>query len=254
VSRGRLIVIGLGPGPAAWLSPEASAALASLTDLVGYAAYVERAGAPPGVAVHASDNRVELDRARHALKLAAEGRTVGVVSGGDPGVFAMAAAVLEALESGPEDWRRLDIEVLPGISAMQAAAARLGAPLGGDFCAISLSDNLKPWSIIARRLEAACHADFAIAIYNPASRARPRQIHDAFRLLRRLRAAETPVAFARAVGREDEKIVLTTVAEADPGLADMSTLVLVGASTTRLVPRPGRAPFLLTPRSYGADG
>ncbi len=203
--------------------------------------------------VHASDNRVELDRARHALELAAEGRTVGVVSGGDPGVFAMAAAVVEALEGGPEPWRRLDIEVLPGISAMQAAAARLGAPLGGDFCAISLSDNLKPWSIIARRLEAACHGDFAIAIYNPASRARPRQIHDAFRLLRRLRAPETPVAFARAVGRDDEKLVLTTVGEADPGLADMSTLVLVGASTTRLVTRPGRAPFLLTPRSYGAD-
>jgi precorrin-3B C17-methyltransferase len=203
--------------------------------------------------VHASDNRVELDRARHALQLAAEGGTVGVVSGGDPGVFAMAAAVLEALETGPADWRRLDIAVLPGISAMQAAAARLGAPLGGDFCAISLSDNLKPWWIIERRLEAACSADFAIAIYNPASRARPGQIHDAFRLLRRLRAPQTPVAFARAVGRDDESIVLTTVGDADPGLADMSTLVLIGASTTRLVPRTGRKAFVLTPRSYGAD-
>jgi precorrin-3B C17-methyltransferase len=136
---------------------------------------------------------------------------------------------------------------------MQAAAARLGAPLGGDFCAISLSDNLKPWSVVERRLEAACHGDFAIAIYNPASRARPRQIHDAFQLLRRLRARETPVAFARAVGRDDEKVVVTTIGEADPGLADMSTLVLVGASTTRVIARPGRAPFLLTPRSYGAD-
>jgi precorrin-3B C17-methyltransferase len=253
MSEGKLFVIGLGPGFTAWLTPEASEALASLTDLVGYVGYIERAAPSARVNVHASDNRVELDRARHALQLAAEGRTVGVVSGGDPGVFAMAAAVLEALESGPADWRRLDIEVLPGISAMQAAAARLGAPLGGDFCAISLSDNLKPWSIIERRLDAACRADFAIAIYNPASRARPRQIHDAFQLLRRLRAPETPVAFARAVGRDDESIVLTTVGEADPSLADMSTLVLVGASTTRLVPRPGRAAFVLTPRSYGAD-
>ncbi len=253
MSEGKLFVIGLGPGPAAWLSPEASEALATLTDLVGYAGYVDRAAAPEGVRVHASDNRVELDRARHALQLAAEGRIVGVVSGGDPGVFAMAAAVLEALDAGPAEWRHLDIAVLPGISAMQAAAARLGAPLGGDFCAISLSDNLKPWSIIERRLEAACSADFAIAIYNPASRARPRQIHDAFQLLRRLRPPKTPVAFARAVGRADESIVLTTVAEADPGLADMSTLVLIGASTTRLVARPGRTAFVLTPRSYGAD-
>lgn len=251
--EGRLFVIGLGPGPAAWLSPEAGAALARATDLVGYAPYVERAAAASGARLHASDNRVELDRARHALQLAAEGRTVGVVSGGDPGVFAMAAAVLEAMETGPEDWRRLDVEVLPGITAMHAAAARLGAPLGGDFCAISLSDNLKPWSIVELRLEAACRADFAIAIYNPASRARPTQIHDAFRLLRALRAPQTPVAFARAVGRDDERIVLTTVGEADPGLADMSTLVLIGASTTRFVPRPGRAPFLLTPRSYGAE-
>ncbi len=199
--------------------------------------------------MHATDNRVEAERAASALTLAAQGRRVGVVSGGDPGVFAMAAAVVEAMEQGPSDWRTLDVQVLPGVSAMQAAAARLGAPLGGDFCAISLSDNLKPWALIERRLIAACDGDFAMAIYNPASKARPRQIYEAFAVLRARREASTPVAFARAIGRLDEGIVLTTLAEADLSLVDMSTLVIVGASTTRLVPRPGRRPYLLTPRS-----
>src|SRR6201999_3031865 len=140
----------------------------------------------------ASDNGVELDRARQALTLAQEGRRVAVVSGGDPGVFAMAAAVLEAIEDGPIEWRALDIEILPGVSAMQAAAARVGAPLGGDFCAISLSDNLNPWSLIEQRLRAASDGDFVLALYNPASTARPDKIHDAFRLLRTLRAPEAP--------------------------------------------------------------
>ena len=249
---GALYVIGLGPGPAEWLTPEASAALERVTDVFGYGPYVERIAPRPGLALHASDNRVELDRAGAALALAASGRLVGVVSGGDPGVFAMAAAVMEALESGPDPWRALDIAVLPGVSAMQAAASRLGAPLGGGFCAISLSDNLKPWALIERRLIAACDGDFALAIYNPASRARPQQIHDAFRTLRERRPTQTPVAFARAIGRADEAITLTTLGDADPGIADMSTLVIVGASTTRLVARPGRRPFLLTPRSYEA--
>ncbi len=251
--EGRLFVIGLGPGPAAWLSPEASAALARVTDLVGYAPYVERAAPASG--------------ARRTRATTASNSTAPATPFSLPRRAGRSASSRAAIP-GSSRWRqpcwrrwrparktgaRLDVEVLPGITAMHAAAARLGAPLGGDFCAISLSDNLKPWSIVELRLEAACRADFAIAIYNPASRARPTQIHDAFRLLRALRAPQTPVAFARAVGRDDERIVLTTVGEADPGLADMSTLVLIGASTTRFVPRPGRAPFLLTPRSYGAE-
>ena len=248
---GALYVIGLGPGPECWLTPEASDALARVSDIYGYGAYVARLAARPGLCVHASDNRLELDRAAAALGRAASGGVVGVVSGGDPGVFAMAAAVLEAVEQGPPSWRALDLQVLPGVSAMQAAAARLGAPLGGDFCAMSLSDNLKAWSLIERRLIAASAGDFVLAIYNPASKARPRQIHDAFAVLRAHRAAETPVAFARAIGRAEERITLTSLAEADPALADMSTLVIVGASTTRLVAREGRSPFLLTPRSYG---
>jgi precorrin-3B C17-methyltransferase len=184
--------------------------------------------------------------------MATDGRLVAVVSGGDPGVFAMAAAVFEAIEAGDPAWRSLDVTVVPGISAMQAAAARLGAPLGHDFCAISLSDNLKPWTVVERRLRAAAEGDFVIALYNPSSKARPERIHDAFALLRRAKAAETPVAFARSVGRDDERIVLTTLGEADPALADMSTLVMIGSSETRFVDRPGKTPWLLTPRSYGA--
>ncbi|PSC06688.1 precorrin-3B C(17)-methyltransferase [Alsobacter soli] len=253
MSGGRLFIVGLGPGPAEWMTPEASAALAEASDVVGYGPYVDRIPERAGLTKHASDNRVEVDRARRALELAEAGRSVAVVSGGDPGVFAMAAAVFEAMEAGPTGWRELDIRVLPGVSAMQAAAARLGAPLGHDFCAISLSDNLKPWTVIERRLRAAADGDFVIAFYNPASKARPGQIHEAFGLLRSLKNGSTPVAFARAVGRPDERIVLTTLAEADPGLADMSTLVLVGSSETRFLERPGdERPWLYTPRTYGA--
>jgi len=249
---GSLAVVGLGPGPACWLAPEASDVLAAATDIVGYQPYVDRVPERPGQRRHASDNRVEIDRARHALEMASEGRRVAVVSGGDPGIFAMAAAVLEAIESGAPEWRGLDVTVVPGISAMQAAAARLGAPLGHDFCAISLSDNLKPWSIVERRLRAAAEGDFVIALYNPASKARPERIHDAFAVLRGLKPATTPVAFARAVGREDERIALTILGEADPGIADMSTLVLIGSTETRFIDRPGASPWMLTPRTYGA--
>ena len=171
----------------------------------------------PHQRAHASDNREERARAEAALALAAAGDKVAVVSGGDPGVFAMAAAVVEAIEAGPPQWRALPLQVSPGVSAMQGAAARLGAPLGHDFCAISLSDNLKPWAIIARRLKAAAEGDFVIALYNPASKARPNAIVDAFALLRGLKSADTPVALARAVGRPDERIVRTRLADVDTG-------------------------------------
>lgn len=245
---GRLRIVGLGPGDPRWITPEAAAHLREATDIVGYQPYLARLEALPHQTLHASDNRVEGERARAALALAARGRDVAVVSGGDPGIFAMAAAVFEAIEHGDPTWRALDIAVLPGLSAMQAAAARLGAPLGHDFCAISLSDNLKPWDLVARRLRAAAEGDFVITIYNPSSRARPRQIFDAFALLRAIKAPVTCVAFARAVGRPDERIIVTTLAEADPGLADMATLVLIGSSTTRLVARDGATPWVYTPR------
>jgi precorrin-3B C17-methyltransferase len=249
---GALAIVGLGPGPDHWITPEATAALDAAGDIIGYQPYLDRIPERAGQVRHGSDNRVEIDRARQALAMATEGRRVAVVSGGDPGVFAMAAAVFEAVESGDPAWRALDITVAPGISAMHAAAARLGAPLGHDFCAISLSDNLKPWSIVERRLRAAAEGDFVIALYNPASKARPDRIHQAFAILRAHQVATAPVAFARAIGRPDERIILTTLAEADPSIADMSTLVLIGSSETRFIDRPDGSCWMLTPRTYGA--
>ena len=247
---GRVMIVGLGPGPAEWITPEASAAIETASDIVGYGPYVQRLALRPDQRVHASDNRVEMERARLALKLATEGREVAVVSGGDPGVFAMAAAVFEAIEDDPQ-WLKLDIQVAPGVTAMQAAAARLGAPLGHDFCAISLSDNLKPWAIVERRLRAAADGDFVIALYNPASQARSTRVTQAFDLLRTVKTTTTPVAFARAVGRADETLIVTTLGEADASLADMATLVVIGSSETRFIPHDGARPWMLTPRAYG---
>jgi len=246
---GWLRVIGLGPGDVALRTPEAEAALAAATDLVGYGPYVARVAARPEQHRHETDNRQELDRARHALTMAQEGARVAVVSSGDAGVFAMASAVFEAIEHGPAAWRALDVAVLPGISAMFAAAARLGAPLGHDFCAISLSDNLKPWPLVEQRLAAAAAAGFVIALYNPISRARPWQLGRAFELLRGILPGETPVAFATAVTRPEERIELRPLAEADPALADMRTLVLIGSAATRTLAREGAHPWLYTPRS-----
>jgi precorrin-3B C17-methyltransferase len=249
---GALAIVGIGPGADEWVTPEARALVAEATDLIGYGPYLDRLVLREGQTRHASDNRVELDRARHAIALAREGRRVVVVSGGDPGIFAMAAAVFEAMErDGVAD---IDVRVSPGISAVQAAAARLGAPIGHDFCVMSLSDNLKPWSLVAKRLTAAAQADFVIALYNPASKARPQQIFDAFALLRGVKDGVTAVAFARAVGRPDERIVITTLADADPAIVDMATLVLIGSSETRLVPRKDARPWLYTPRSAGGAG
>ncbi len=241
---GSLVVVGTGPGKAELMTPATAAALARATDLVGYGPYLDRIPLMRADQCrHASDNRVELDRARQALSLAAAGRQVVVVSGGDPGVFAMASAVFEAVEAGDPAWRALDIRVEPGVTAMLAAAAEAGAPLGGDFCAISLSDNLKAWATIERRLRAAAEADFVIALYNPSSKARPHQLGAAFDLLRSLKAAETPVLFVRAAGTPDAKVLTTTLAAADGAEADMRTLVIVGASTTRQVGR-----WVYTPR------
>ena len=248
---GSLSVVGLGPGPAHWITPEAEEALARASDLVGYGPYLDRIAERSGQLRHASDNRVELDRAHVAIEIAQGGRHVAVVSGGDPGVFAMAAAVFEAIEARPAHERDLPVQVVPGISAMFAAAARLGAPLGHDFCAISLSDNLKPWEVITRRLRAAAEADFVMALYNPMSKARPDQLGQALAVVRAIKPAETVVAFARAIGRTDERITLATLADAEPAQADMSTVILVGSTETRLIARPHFRPWVLTPRSYG---
>jgi precorrin-3B C17-methyltransferase len=245
---GHLAVVGLGPGDARWLTPEAQATLDAADALYGYGPYLDRVPARPGQSRHPSDNREEMSRAGVALTQAAQGARVAIVSGGDPGVFAMAAAICEAIEAGPPPWRVLDVTIVPGITAMLAVAARAGAPLGHDFCALSLSDNLKSWELIERRLDAAAGAGFVIALYNPVSRARPWQLASALDRLRRHLPDTTPVIFGRAVGRTDEAVTVTTLGAADAGTADMATLVIVGSRATRVIARPG-CPLVYTPRA-----
>jgi precorrin-3B C17-methyltransferase len=249
---GKLTVIGLGPGSAGQLTPEAAGALHAADVVIGYGPYLERVPVRAGQRRQASDNREEIDRAKHALTEAAQGASVAVVSGGDPGVFAMAAAICEALERGPGAWRDLDLVIVPGITSMLAVAARVGAPLGHDFCALSLSDNLKPWPVVEQRLQAAASAGFAIALYNPVSRSRPWQLDRAFEILRSHLPANTPVVFGRAVGRVDERLRVTTLAAAKGSDADMATCIIVGSSETRLVELPNRTALVYTPRSVGA--
>ena len=238
---GTLTIAGLGPGNDALVTPEVSAALAAATDILGYAPYVSRVPPRTGLKLHPSDNREELQRASEALRLAAEGGQVVVVSSGDPGVFAMASAVFEALEQAPQ-YRDLPVRVLPGVTAMLAAAARAGAPLGHDFCAINLSDNLKPWAMIEKRLRLAADADFAIALYNPRSASRPEGFGRALAVLKEAGCGGRLMIFARAVSTADEKIETVTLNEARPEMADMRTLVIVGNSQTRRVGRWVYAP------------
>jgi precorrin-3B C17-methyltransferase len=249
MTGGRVAVVGLGPGDRRYLTPEADEALASAQALYGYGPYLERAPERAGQSRHPTDNREESARAAAALRHAAQGAHVAVVSGGDPGVFAMAAAICEAIESGPEDWRALEVIFVPGITAMLAVAARIGAPLGHDFCALSLSDNLKSWDLVERRLDAAASAGFVIALYNPVSRARPWQFGNAIERLRRHLPAATPIVFGRAVGRPDERVSVTTLDAAAAAEADMATLVIVGTRETRIIARPGRSPLVYTPRA-----
>jgi precorrin-3B C17-methyltransferase len=242
---GWVAVAGLGPGDEALVTDEVRAALADATDVIGYIPYVARIAPRDGLTLHASDNRVEMDRANHALDLAAAGRSVVVVSSGDPGVFAMAAALFEALEARP-DPDAFDLRILPGITAMLAAAARLGAPLGHDFCAINLSDNLKPWDVIEKRLRLAAEAGFAMAFYNPRSKSRPHQFARVLDILRHGCDGETLISFARAVTTPEERILTVTLAEATPEMADMRTMVIVGNADTRRVGR-----WVYTPRRAG---
>ena len=242
--KGRVVIAGLGPGRADLVTPEVTAALAAATDVVGYIPYVARVAARDGLTLHPSDNRVELDRASHALQMAAAGRRVVVVSSGDPGVFAMASAVFEALEAGPPDWLELEIRVLPGITAMLAAAAAIGAPLGHDFCAINLSDNLKPFDLVLKRVRLAAEGDFAMGFYNPRSSSRPHQFAAVLDTLREHCEPDRLIIFARAVSAPDQAIRVVPLRAATPEMADMRTVVLVGNSATRQIGR-----FTYTPRS-----
>ncbi|MCW2998482.1 MAG: precorrin-2 C(20)-methyltransferase [Solirubrobacterales bacterium] len=249
---GSVTVVGLGPAGAQWLTPEAQAELAAADVLIGYKTYVDRVPPRHGQQRFATDNRVEADRARHALELAAGGSRVAVVSSGDPGIFAMASAVLEVLDGAEGELGDVRVRVVPGLSAMQAAASRVGAPLGHDFAVVSLSDILKPWAVIERRLEAAAAADMALALYNPASKTRRDQLQRAIAVLRGHRAPSTPVVVARAVGSDVEAVTVTTLGELDLDVVDMRTLLIIGSSTTRVIAANGRggADLVYTPRSY----
>jgi precorrin-2 C20-methyltransferase / precorrin-3B C17-methyltransferase len=242
-------VVGLGPGDPTWQTPEVAEALAGATDLVGYRPYLARVPARPGQLRHGSGNTVEAERAALALDLAAAGRRVVVVSSGDPGVFAMASAVVEVAVAGGERWRDVEVTVLPGVTAAQAVASRVGAPLGHDYCAISLSDRLKPWPTVADRIDKAAAADLVLVLYNPASRRRTWQVGAARDLILRHRDPATPVVVGRAVGRPGERVNVTTLAGLDPADVDMSTLLIIGSSTTRVATRRGR-PVVFTPRRY----
>ncbi|WP_310193142.1 precorrin-3B C(17)-methyltransferase [Pseudomonas hunanensis] len=252
--RGRLAVIGLGPGAAELMVPAVKAELARAEDVLGYETYVRMAGPfRPDQTLHNTDNREEMQRARHAFELAAQGRSVVVVSSGDPGVFAMAAAVLEALhESTDPAWHRVDLEILPGVSASLATAAQAGAPLGHDFCVMSLSDNLKPWSIIETRLDLAAQADLVLAFYNPISKARPWQLGRALEIVRQHRQPATPVVLGRDIGRPGQTLKVVTLGELQAEMVDMRTMVLVGSSTTCVFPREAGGTWVYTPRWYPA--
>ncbi|WP_411351241.1 precorrin-3B C(17)-methyltransferase [Leisingera aquaemixtae] len=249
--NGWVVIAGLGPGNEALVTQEVRDAISEATDIVGYIPYVNRVEPREGLTLHATDNRVEVDRATHALEMAAEGKRVVVVSSGDPGVFAMASAVFEALESNAErnpEWLDLDIRVLPGITAMLAAAAAIGAPLGHDFAAINLSDNLKPWSLIEKRLQLVGEAGLAMAFYNPRSKSRPHQFTRALEILREACGAETLITFARDVTKPGQELLTVPLKDATPEMADMRTVVIVGNRDTRRVGN-----YVYTPR-YAAEG
>ncbi|MFD7440023.1 precorrin-2 C(20)-methyltransferase [Streptomyces sp. NPDC059909] len=252
--QGEVVVVGTGPAGPLWLTPETRGALAAADDLVGYTTYLDRVPVRAGQRRHGSDNKVESERAEFALDLARRGRRVAVVSGGDPGVFAMATAVLEA--AAQEPYADVPVRVLPGVTAANAAAARAGAPLGHDYATISLSDRLKPWEVIAERLRAASAADLVLALYNPGSRSRTWQVAKARELLLEHRAPDTPVVVARDVGGPEESVRIVRLAELDPAVVDMRTLLLVGSSQTRTVTRgAGEADgetVVWTPRTYPA--
>jgi precorrin-2 C20-methyltransferase/precorrin-3B C17-methyltransferase len=247
-SAGEVVVVGLGPAGPDWLTPEASAELAAADHVVGYGPYVSRVPVRPGQQRHSSGNRVEADRAGQALELAAGGAKVAVVSSGDPGVFAMASAVLEQAEDAR--WAGVAVRVVPGLTAAQAAASRVGAPLGHDYCVLSLSDRLKPWEIIERRLDAAGAADLVLALYNPASRSRRDHLGQVRAVLLQHRAPETPVVVARDVGGQEETITVTTLGGFQADDVDMRCLLIIGSSQTRIGERPDGTTTVWTPRTY----
>jgi len=250
--KGSLFVVGLGPGDVDMILPKVAKVISLASDIVGYGPYVDRIKPRSNLTIHPSDNRVELDRARFALELALDGKTVVVVSSGDPSVFAMASAVFEVIENGPTEFFEIDVTVLPGVTAMLAASAAVGAFLGHDFCTINLSDNLKPWDVIEKRLRLAIQGDFAIALYNPRSKARPDGLKKTLSILIDEGVGDRLIAFARDVSLPSQNLSSMRIVDATPEMADMRTVVLVGSSYTRKIKRDGVKNFYIyTPRYYG---
>ncbi len=243
---GSLSVVGLGPGDQNLITPEVSLAMLEATDFIGYGPYLKRLHINKSKTLHASDNRKELERAELGLDLAYSGKKVVVVSSGDPGVFAMASAVMEALDKGKKEWKRVKVSVLPGVTAMLAASAKLGAPLGHDFCAINLSNNLKPWDIIEKRVTHALQADFVISLYNPRSVVRPNHLGKILKIVKNFSDNQRIVIFAKAISTEKENILVNLINDVDPNLADMSTLVIIGSSQTKAITDTS---FVYSPRS-----
>ncbi|TFV68552.1 precorrin-2 C(20)-methyltransferase [Blastococcus sp. CT_GayMR20] len=243
-AAGEVVVVGLGPGARHWTTPEAADALATAEVLIGYGPYLDRVPVNPRQERFPTDNRVEAERAAHALALARSGRRVAVVSSGDPGVFAMAAAVLEV--AGQPEFADVPVRVVPGLTAAQAVASRAGAPLGHDFCVLSLSDVLKPWDVVVDRLRHAAAADLVIALYNPRSKHRPHQLGEAQRVLLEVRVPDTVVVVGRDVGGPEEQLTVTTLGDLDPGTVDMRCLLIIGSSRTRV----GAGGAVWTPRTY----
>lgn len=235
MSAGWIKIIGIGPGDDALITHQVQEIIHEATDVIGYIPYVERLSHYEHLTLHASDNRVEIDRSRHGFELALAGKKVLIVSSGDPGVFAMASAVFEAMEKGPKAWRAVEVEVLPGITAMLAASARIGAPLGHDFCAINLSDNLKPWAILENRLRMAVRGDFAMAFYNPRSKSRPHQFQKAMEIIKDEAHSDLLIMLARNISRPDERIIITSLNDIDENLVDMRTLVIIGNQSTHQI-------------------
>jgi cobalt-precorrin 5A hydrolase/precorrin-3B C17-methyltransferase len=252
-SRGRLTIVGIGPGAATWRTSEASLALADATDVVGLGLYLDLIeDAVAGKTRHSSELTEEEGRVRRALDLAAEGRSVALVSSGDAGVYGLAALVFELLDREDRaNWNRIGLAVAPGVTALQAAAARAGAPCGHDFCTVSLSDLLTPWPQIEARLRAAAAGDFVVGLYNPISGRRRTQLPAARDILLGVRAPSTPVLLARNLGRAGERLTFVTLDALRPDDVDMLTLVVVGNSQTRIVER-GRRSWMYTPRGYAA--
>ena len=249
-ARGVLTVVGLGPGTPAWRTPAADRAIASATHLVGYRGYLDMLPAGSDQVRYAYALGEETDRVDQALALAAGGHRVALVCSGDPGVYAMATLVFERLEMAVyPGWRRSEIVVLPGVSAMHGAAALVGAPLGHDFCAISLSDLLTSWAVIEQRLEAAAAGDFVVALYNPASKRRRRGLARAIEILAARRRSTTPVVVAREIGRDEQSITVTCLQDLDQPSIDMMTLLIIGSTETR-----SSGGYVYTPRGYGMKG